>query len=144
MCLRMGPYKNRGYSVARLYIHDDVTKWKHFPRYWPFLWGIHRWPVNSHQKSQWRRALMFSLIYSWINGWVNNLKAGDLRHHRTHYDVTVMHTKVPSTSGGNLIEFLYVLVGTLYSAYLRLLSNLRFNIKLLLYYKCQRHHEDCA
>ena len=22
--------------------HDDVIKWKHFPRYWPFVWGIHR------------------------------------------------------------------------------------------------------
>ena len=25
-------------------IHDDVIKWKHFPRYWPFVRGIHRWP----------------------------------------------------------------------------------------------------
>ena len=23
-------------------MHDDVIKWKHFPRYWPFVWGIHR------------------------------------------------------------------------------------------------------
>ena len=23
--------------------HDDVIKWKHFPRYWPFVRGIHRW-----------------------------------------------------------------------------------------------------
>ena len=23
--------------------HDDVSKWKHFPRYWPFVRGIHRW-----------------------------------------------------------------------------------------------------
>ena len=22
--------------------HDDVTKWKHFPRYWAFVWAIHR------------------------------------------------------------------------------------------------------
>ena len=27
--------------------HDDVIKWKHFPRYWPFVRGIHRWPGNS-------------------------------------------------------------------------------------------------
>ena len=33
---------------------------------------------------------MFSLIYAWINGWVNNREAGDLRRHRTHYDITVM------------------------------------------------------
>ena len=24
------------------YSHDDVIKWKHFPRYWPFVRGIHR------------------------------------------------------------------------------------------------------
>ena len=41
--------------------HDDVIKWKHFPRYWPFVWGIHRWPVNSPHKGQWRGALIFSL-----------------------------------------------------------------------------------
>ena len=43
-------------------VHDEVIKWKHFPRYWPFVRGIHRWPVNSPHKGQWRGALMFSLI----------------------------------------------------------------------------------
>ena len=43
-------------------IHDDVIKWKHFPRYWPFVRGIHRSPVNSSHKGQWCGALMFSLI----------------------------------------------------------------------------------
>ena len=38
-----------------------------------------------------------SLICAWINGWVNNRKAGDLRRHRAHYDVTVM-----SMGSGNL------------------------------------------
>ena len=42
--------------------HDDVIKWKHFPRYWPLVRGIHRWPVNSPHKGQWRGASMFSLI----------------------------------------------------------------------------------
>ena len=58
-------------------IHDDVIKWKHFPRYWPFVRGIHRSPVNSPHKGQWRGALMFSLIGVWINGWLNNREAGD-------------------------------------------------------------------
>ena len=57
--------------------HDDVIKWKHFPRYWPFVRGIHRSPVNSPHKGQWRGALMFSLICVWMNGWVNNREAGD-------------------------------------------------------------------
>ena len=56
--------------------HDDVIKWKHFPRYWPFVRGIHRSPVNSPHKGQWRGALMFSLICTWINGWVNNRETG--------------------------------------------------------------------
>ena len=42
--------------------HDDVIKWKHFPRYWPFVRGTHRSPVNSPHKGQWRRAMMFSFI----------------------------------------------------------------------------------
>ena len=70
--------------------HDDVIKWKRNPRYWPFVLGIHRSPVNSPHKGQWRGALMFCLICAWINGWVNNGEAGDLRRHRAHYDVTLM------------------------------------------------------
>ena len=75
--------------------HDDVIKWKHFPRYWPFVRGIHRSPVNSPHKGQWRGALMFSLICVWIDSWVNNREAGDLRRYRAHYDVTVMIWYVP-------------------------------------------------
>ena len=71
--------------------HGDVIKWKHFKRYWPFVWGIHRSPVNSPHKGQWRGALVFSLICAWTNCWVNNRDAGDLRRHRVHYDFIVMH-----------------------------------------------------
>ena len=52
--------------------------------------GIHRSPVNSPQEGQWCGVLMFSLICVWINGWVNNREAGDLRRHHAHYAVTVM------------------------------------------------------
>ena len=69
--------------------HDDVIKWKYFPRYWPFVWGIHRSP----HKGRWRRAFMFSLICVWIKGWVNNREAGDLRRYRAHYDVIVIHRR---------------------------------------------------
>ena len=34
---------------------------KHFLRYWPFVWGIHRWPVNFPHKGQWRGALICAL-----------------------------------------------------------------------------------
>ena len=71
--------------------HDGVIKWKYFPRYWPFVRGINRSPVDSLHNGQWRGALMFSLICVWINGWVNNREAGDLRRYRAHHDVTVMY-----------------------------------------------------
>ena len=38
------------------------------------------------------RSFDVSLIFAWTNNWANNGDAGDLRHHRTHYDVTVMAT----------------------------------------------------
>ena len=77
-------------QVSNKISHDDVIKWKHFPRYWPFVRGIPRLSVNSPIKGQRRAALMFSLICVGINGWVNNRGAGNLRRHRAHYDVIVM------------------------------------------------------
>ena len=43
---------------------------------------------------------MFSLICAWMNAWVNNHEAGDLRRHRAHYDVSVMisQSHVPQCS----------------------------------------------
>ena len=70
--------------------HDDVIKWKHFPRKWPFVRGIHRSPVNSPHKGQWRGALMFPLICVWITYWENSREADDLRRWCAHYDVTIM------------------------------------------------------
>ena len=75
-------------ACVNVNIHDDVIKWKHFPRYWPFVRRIHRSQANSPHKGQWRGALMFTLIR--IDGWVNNREAGDLRRYRPHYDVIVM------------------------------------------------------
>ena len=69
-----------------------VTSWwrdkmETFQRYWPFVRGIHRSPVNSPHRGQWRGALMFSFI--WINGWVNNRHAGDFIRPHAHNDVIV-------------------------------------------------------
>ena len=69
----------------------DVIKWKHFPRYWRFVCGIHRSPVISPHKGQWRGALVFSLICAWMNGWVNNRGAGEFIRHSAHYDIAVMY-----------------------------------------------------
>ena len=76
-------------------LHGDVIKWKHFPRYWPFVRGIHRWPVNFPHKGQWRRALTFSLISDWMSGWVNNREAANLRRHHANYDAVVILVTLP-------------------------------------------------
>ena len=52
--------------------------------------GIHRSPVNSPHKDQWRGALMFSLICAWTNGCVHKGEPGNLRRDRAYYDVDVM------------------------------------------------------
>ena len=75
---------NNGMSGIVSYMYDGVMKWKHFPRYWPFV-----------HKGQWRGALMFSCICACINGLVNNRMAGDLRRHRAHYDISVMVSHKP-------------------------------------------------
>ena len=70
--------------------NDDVIKWQHFPRYW-FLCGEftgHRWIPRTKASDTELWCLFF--ICAWINGWVNNREAGDLRRHRAHYDVTAM------------------------------------------------------
>ena len=48
--------------------------------------------VNGEFPSQWPVTRSFDafLYCTRINGWVSNREAGDLRRHRTHYDVTVM------------------------------------------------------
>ena len=58
-----------------LHNHCDVIKWKHSPRYWPFVRGIHRSPVDSPHKGQWRGTLMLSLICAITNGRSNNWNA---------------------------------------------------------------------
>ena len=58
----------------------------------PFVWGIHRSPVNFPHKGQWRGVLMFSLIWTWTNSWASNNDAGDLRRYHAHYDVIVRFT----------------------------------------------------
>ena len=40
-----------GGKVGARDLNDDVIKWKHFPRHWPFVRGIHRSAVNSRTKA---------------------------------------------------------------------------------------------
>ena len=42
-----GPYWRSCWTI----LHDDVIKWKHFPRNWPFVRGIHRPRWIPHTKA---------------------------------------------------------------------------------------------
>ena len=110
-------YSLRGYECHINNKHNELSLLKFINDLWIFLtlyscnswspWWRHQMetfsallalcagnspvPVNSPHKGQWRGALMFSFICVWINDWVNNRVAGDLKRHRGHYDVNVMH-----------------------------------------------------
>ena len=94
LCLTvLGPQQARWWLLS--YACCPWTWWRHqmetFSALLDICAGNSPVPVNSPHKGQWRGALVFSLICVWINGWVNNRKAGDLRRYRTHYDVSVMN-----------------------------------------------------
>ena len=81
--------------------HDDVIKWKLFPRYWPFVWIIHQSPVNSPQKGPVTRSFDVPLMLARANSWVKRRVAGGLRRHDSHCDVIVMIIR----SGHGLFSF---------------------------------------
>ena len=62
-----------------MFFHDDVIKWKHFPRY--------RWiPLTMTNGAElWR--FLWSAPEQIVE---QTTKAGDLRRHCAHCDVTVM------------------------------------------------------
>ena len=80
--------------VALTVAHVTMTWWRHqmeiFSALLAICAGNSTVPVISPHKGQWRAALMLSLICAWLNGWVNNREAGDLRRYVAHYDVIVM------------------------------------------------------
>ena len=81
-CEDLGENWPRYDGTHSLGLHEDVIKWKHFQRYWSFVRGIHRSPVDSIHTGQWRGTLVFSLICAWLNASVINREAGDLSRHR--------------------------------------------------------------
>ena len=88
-------YQLKQYCSVTLNL-DAVIKWKHFPRNWPIVRGIHRSLVDSPHKGQRGRALMFSLMGAWTNGWVNSRDVGDLIRHGAHCNVILICNVVQS------------------------------------------------
>ena len=86
------PY-DRVYSVGGCVKHDDVIRWKYFPRYWPFCGEFtgHRWILLTKASD----AELWYFLWSApaTNGWVNNRSTCDLRRHRTQHDIIAMDSK---------------------------------------------------
>ena len=90
---------------SNLYIIETAWWWyqmETFSALLAFCVGIHRSPVNSPHKGQWRGALMFFFICAWTNNWANNGNAGDLRRHCAHYDVIVISPLVHSRASEHI------------------------------------------
>ena len=65
----------------------------------PCHWPLCEFNISPEKRCLWENDISltcdaelscFPWSASWINGWVNNREAGDLRRHRAHYDVIVM------------------------------------------------------
>ena len=77
------------FKYVRTYTHDDVNKWD-IIRVTGHLCGEFTGEFPA-QRPVTRSLDVFSDHLRLKNGWVNNREAGDLRRHRTHYDVTAMY-----------------------------------------------------
>ena len=85
-----------------VYINVQLFGWRHTcPVYMTMMTSSNEdifrvtGPLCGESKGQWRGALMLLLLCVWINGWVINREAGDLRRRRAHYDVIVMVSEWP-------------------------------------------------
>ena len=92
--------------VGPVLTHDDVIKWKHFPRYWTFVRGIHRsrWMPRTKASDAGLWCFLWCFLH-WINDWVNNRQAGDLYRYPTHFDVIVMVPMLRADSGPDLAYY---------------------------------------
>ena len=85
-------YQDTCYILQITFTHDDGIKWKPFLRYWTFVRGIHRPPLNFPRKRQWRGVLMFPWSVPWISGWVTIVRLVIWDAIALIFDVIVMVT----------------------------------------------------
>ena len=70
--------------------HNDVIKWKHFPRYWPFVRGIHRSRWIPHTKASDAELWCFLRLNKlfgkqWWGWWFETLTRPLWRHRNAFY-----------------------------------------------------------
>ena len=86
--------------------HDDVIKWKHFPRYWPFVRGIHQPAEFPTQRPVTRSFDVFFDLrlnkplskQSWV-WWFETLPAPLWRHSNAWDGTGVIHVQIGTPCG---------------------------------------------
>ena len=78
----------KGHHAKHYVVHDDVIKWKHFPRYCPFMRRI----LLVTGEFPLQRLVMRSFDVFFNLPLSKQSIRWDLRRHCAHYDVTVMST----------------------------------------------------
>ena len=94
--LQFQSYTQRQIPAVETVGHINVTQWKRFPRYWPFLRGIHWWlMVSPHKEAAYRIYGNIRLNKKLSLRWLEML-ACSLWHHcndlRTQYVTKYVHT----------------------------------------------------
>ena len=74
-------------------LHDDVIKWKHFPRHWPFVRWIHRSPVKSRHMPTDAECWCLPFICAMNKRLSKQSWGWWFETNRTHYDIIVMLTR---------------------------------------------------
>ena len=67
-------HKNSYNHITAVCYHNDVIKWKHFPRYWPFIRGIHRSRWIPHTKASDAELWCLFDLRPKKNGWVKMVR----------------------------------------------------------------------
>ena len=74
-----------------------------FVSYWPFVRGIHRWPVDFPHKGPVTQGFDVSFDVSWTSCWTNGPGVGGLKRHDDWRDITVMTNKGPPIHVGRKV-----------------------------------------
>ena len=92
--------------------HDDVIKWKHFLRYWPFVRGIPNGTCEFPSQRPVTRSFDVFFDLRLNKRLSEQSRPRDLRRHHTHYDVTALagSTNNHSNDVDSLFPEYYVLI----------------------------------
>ena len=88
-----GPGGESGHWKDKYSQYDDVIKWKNFPRYWPFVRGIHRsrWIPRTKATDAELCCFLWSAPEPTAKQAIGT--PDDLKRHRAHYGVFVTRLK---------------------------------------------------